>query len=223
MPSRRPSRGPQGPHSPSKATRHTIYTRFHVFSRVYLRHLRGLLGLSLYVFLHGCRVPMCNLHRFLRYFGPGSGHLWTCPDVSGLCVVYTCFSTPRAPLEPPGDPTEAQQGPRKAHIAPKSHPRGPPELPSLSPETPRGPQWPCRGPTEAQRRPTDAQPRPRRGPQWSTSCSKYAVYAVFYGVFAYVPKHTVCTFFLLCLEATRGFLSQLAAPSLSLYVFSRVF
>ena len=113
--------------------------------------------------------------------------VYTCFYVfqGSLCVVFTCFScfsTPRAPLEPPGGPTEAQQGPRKAHRAPKRPPRGSPERPRLSPETPRGPteahrhpaetrrgpQCPSRGPTEAQRRPTDAQPRSRRGPQWPT-------------------------------------------------------
>ena len=79
----RPEKAHSGQHSPIKAARVRIYTGFHVFSRVYSRSPWVLPGLSLYVFLRVFLRPMCNLHGFLRYFGPGSGRPRTCPDVSG--------------------------------------------------------------------------------------------------------------------------------------------
>jgi hypothetical protein len=172
---------------------------FYVFSRVcdfnMFSFAKVTFHMFLYVFEVSCRlseVQVCSLYAFLLFQG-------------SRCAVYTSFYMFLNPQRPPGapqsfnrSPTEAQKG----HRTHKSLPRGSPELPRLSPETPRGS-------TEAQPRPTDAQRRPRRGPQWSTSYSKYTVYGKFYSVF-------VC-FLIACVLLCRE------TQSVSLDVFSRVF
>ena len=86
----RPNGGPQTPKRPTVANivparppGYAIYTGFHVFSPVYSRYPWGLPRLSLHVFLRVFLRPVCNLHGFLRYFGPGSGRPRTCPDMPG--------------------------------------------------------------------------------------------------------------------------------------------